>query len=118
MNEILNFNCNYNRKLCLQYFTTIRTKTTVMEKSLKIGSFVDIALKRNVLFSAKIISFEDICLYELSLSQKTLLCLDTGLCLKQAVDMLKAGMKSNNLVVLTLCKVEAEDVECDDYLPW
>lgn len=102
MDKVLNFDHNYNGKLCSQYFTTIRTHATLKKKDLNIGDIVDIALNRKVLFSAQIESIEDINLNQLSLSQKTLLSLDTGLSWKQAVHRLKDMMKSNSLVVIHL----------------
>lgn len=104
MEKKLNFNKNYNGKLWLNYFTTIRSLDTIKEKDLKDGDYVQIQKDHLTLFQAQIVSIEEIDLDNLSESQKTLLMLDFGCNLAQAADTILHFCKSNNVAVITFVK--------------
>lgn len=104
MEKKLNFNKNYNGKLWLNYFTTIRSLGTIKEKDLKDGDYVQIQKDHLTLFQAQIVSIEEIDLDNLTESQRTLLALDVGCHWTQAVGSLKQIYKSNKVAVITLVK--------------
>lgn len=104
MEKKLNFNKNYNGKLWLNYFTTIRSLDTIKEKDLKDGDYVQIQKDHLTLFQAQIVSIEEIDLDNLSESQKTLLMLDCGCNWAQAADMIEHFCKSNKVAVITFVK--------------
>lgn len=104
MAKKLNFEKNYNGKLWLNYFTTIRSLDTIEEKDLKAGDFVEIQKDHCTLFLALILSIEEIDLDNLSKSQKTLLMLDCGCQWQQAVGRMERLCNSKRVAVITLSK--------------
>lgn len=104
MEKKLNFNKNYNGKLWLNYFTTIRSLDTIKEKDLKNGDYVQIQKDHLTMFCAQIVNIEKINLDNLSESQKMILMLDCGCNWAQAADMVERFCKSNKVAVITLVK--------------
>lgn len=98
----LNFNENYNGKLWLKYFTTIRSFETIEEKDLKEGDNVQIQLNHFRILQAQIVSIYEIDLENLTDSQKTLLMVDCGCNWTQAADKITQLCRSNHVAVITL----------------
>lgn len=106
MAKTLNFYRNYNGKLWLDYFTTIRSIETVKEKDLKEGDFVDIQKNRTPWGSAQIVRIEKINLDNLSESQKTILMLDYGCNWFQAADSIANICNGKDVALITLVKTK------------
>lgn len=104
--KTLNFNCNYNGKLWLKYFTTIRSLDTIEEKRINEGDTLIILEEHIPQFKALVISIEEIDLDYLSNSQKTILNLDYGSEWSQAADAIECLAGSKKVVVLTLKKID------------
>lgn len=104
MEKTLNFNKNYNGKLWLDYFTTIRSLDTIKEKDLHEDDCVEIQKDHVGMFDAQIVSIEEIDLHELSESQKTLLMLDCGCNWAHAAYLIARMCKSHKVAVITLEK--------------
>lgn len=104
MEKKLNFDKNYNGKLWLNYFTTIRSIGTVKEKDLKDGDYVQIQKDHLTLFQAEIVAIEHIDLDNLSDSHKTLLMIDCGCNWVQAAELVRDMCKSSHVAIITLLK--------------
>lgn len=106
MEKKLNFYRNYNGKLWLNYFTTIRDIECIDEKELKEGDIVHIQVDHLTLFHAVIIKIEKIDINNLSESQKTILIIDAGCNWKSARTGLANIYKDKELALITLAKIK------------
>lgn len=104
MKKALNFHKNYNGKLWLHYFITIRSLDTIKEKDLDEGDYVEIQKDHMTIYQAEIVSIEEIDLDNLSESQKTLLMLDCGCNWVAAAEIIRNICLSSKVAVITLVR--------------
>lgn len=69
------------------------------------GDYVEIQKDHITIYQAEIINIEEIDLYNLSESQKTLMMLDCGCNWSQAADTVEHFCNSNKVAVITLLKL-------------